>query len=144
GVDLPESLVYYGSCTTSDVAAHEPEILRMLEAVCRRPDRPTAIFASFDSLAEELYLLLGRLGLRVPGDVSLISFGGARRDGAMAKRLTSVTVDEAQMARQAAALLDQMRRGELPLEHDATHHIPLGLSEGESLSRITPERTFPL
>jgi DNA-binding LacI/PurR family transcriptional regulator len=137
GVDLPEPLVYHGSSPSPEIAAHQPEILRMLESVCRRPDRPTAIFASFDSLAEELYLLLGRLGLRVPENMSLIGFCGSRRDGAMMKRLTSVTVDEAQMGRQAAALLDQMRRGELPLEHEETHLIPLGLSEGESLGRIS-------
>src|SRR5262249_389634 len=127
------SLVYYGNSFFSDIAAHEPEVLPILQAVCRGPDRPTAIFASFDSDAEELYLLLGRLGLRVPEDMSLIGFGGSQRDGAVVERLTSVTVDEAQMGRQAADLLDQMRRGELPLEHEETVLIPLGLSQGESL-----------
>ena len=55
---------------------------QQLQNVFAKPDPPTGIFASFDSLAETIYLLLPRLGLRVPEDVSLVGEGGTWREGA--------------------------------------------------------------
>ena len=63
----------------------------------------TAIFASFDSMAELLYLLLQQMSLRLPEDVSLVGFGGTVRRRAIASRLTSVaTIRPAPSARARA------------------------------------------
>lgn len=131
GVDLQ---VFYGTCPAPDMPAHEQEICEALDRICGRPERPTAIFASFDSLAELIYLLLSQRGLRVPDDVSLVGFGGTQRESAIGRRLTSVTVDEVDMGHLTAELLDQMRCGRLPLEHDAVHPVSLGVSAGETLA----------
>ena len=61
-----------------------------LKQILAGPDPPTAIMTSFDSSAESLYLQLGRLGLRVPEDISLVGFGGTWREGAVIRQLTSV------------------------------------------------------
>jgi DNA-binding LacI/PurR family transcriptional regulator len=136
GADPAGFSVFYGDQPTPDMAAHEREISAELEALYLGGNGPTAIFASFDSLAELAYVLLLRRGLRVPEDVSLIGFGGCRRDGALLRRLTSVTLDEVRMGTQAVELLERMRRGELPLESAETHEMPLALSEGDTLSRV--------
>jgi DNA-binding LacI/PurR family transcriptional regulator len=136
GADPAGFSVFYGDQPTPDMAAHEREISAELEALYLGGNGPTAIFASFDSLAELAYVLLLRRGLRVPEDVSLIGFGGCRRDGALLRRLTSVTLDEVRMGTQAVELLERMRRGELPIESAETHEMPLALSEGDTLSRV--------
>jgi GntR family transcriptional regulator, arabinose operon transcriptional repressor len=117
------------------------EMIRPDEAVCRaaiekvlsKPDRPTGIFVTFDREAEIIYLLLPRLGLRVPEDVSLLGFGGAWREGAIMRRLNSIVVDEVDTGRRAVSLLHEMRRGERPIDHNSQYMLSLGMSDGETL-----------
>ena len=102
-----------------------------------KPNPPTAIFTTFDSLAEMVYLMLPRLGLRVPEDVSLLGFGGASRDGAFLRRLTSVVVDEVATGRLAVSLLHEMRSGNRPIDDSTEIVLDLALSEGETLAAPT-------
>jgi GntR family transcriptional regulator of arabinose operon len=111
----------------------EEAVWKGLQELFAKPNRPTAIFASFDSIAEMIYLLLPRLGLRVPDDVSLLGFGGAWREGALVRRLTSVVIDEIDTGQKAVALLNEMRRGERPLDDNEEIVMELGLSDGETL-----------
>ena len=124
---------FYGADTMVDPLEHEATIAAALEQMLHRDDRPTAIFASFDSLAELIYLLLERFGLRVPDDISIVGLGGVSRSTPMMRRLTSATVDEIQIGRQAAELLDQMRTGVIPIDSNETHVATIGLSEGQTL-----------
>lgn len=112
---------------------------RMNEAITKLMDegtRPSAIFATFDDVAELIFLQLMRHGISVPRDVSLLSFGGASRLGAMQQRLTAVTVDEAEVGRLAVDLLWQMRQGRKPVESDDRIEVSLGMSDGQTLARI--------
>jgi DNA-binding LacI/PurR family transcriptional regulator len=102
-------------------------------------DRPTAIFASFDSLAEMIYFLLPRLGLRVPEDVSLLAFGGAWRQGAWMRRLSSVVVDEVATGQTAVSLLHEMRRGDRPIDDNTEVTMKLSVSMGETLVACAPK-----
>ena len=97
------------------------------------PDRPTGIMTSFDSVGEMVYLLLGRLGMKVPEEVSLVSFGSTQRDSAILRLLTSVTGDEREMGRRAAELLNEMSRGQRSLEDEEEIVMPLTFTEGETL-----------
>ena len=60
---------------------HEKESLEQLKSLLDLPEPPTAIVTGFTSYAELLYTLLGDLGLHVPSDISLVSFGGVWREG---------------------------------------------------------------
>ena len=112
---------------------HEQFLNTNLHRVLQSEAPPTVIFCTFDSEAEMVYLLLNQMGVKVPEEISLISFGGTWRDGALARRLSAVTVDEEELGRNAARLLDEMRRREKPL-NDATEIImPLSWSQGETL-----------
>lgn len=126
---IPQMMV-----TGDTIEPHEESILAALEQVFSCPNPPTAIFASYDTLAEVVYLLLPRLGLRVPEDVSLIGFGSAQRDGAIVRKLTSVVIDETMTGRQAVSWLHEMRSGHRPIDDTVEVVIPLGLSDGETLA----------
>jgi DNA-binding LacI/PurR family transcriptional regulator len=107
--------------------------------------RPTALFATFDSVAELVYMTLMNMGVRVPQEVSLISFGGTTRVRALTSRLSAIVVDEAQAGRRAAALSSQMRSGAMPIENDHREVMPVELVEGETLGapqRVTPTASF--
>ena len=140
GGTLPEQNVHYGTHTHGLVPIeHERAVEAKLKQILAGPDRPTAIMTSFDSSAESLYLQLGRLGLRVPEDISLVGFGGTWREGAVIRQLTSVTVDEAELGRHAARLLHEMHEGSRSLDNDEEIVLPLSLSDGQTLGSVPKE-----
>lgn len=134
GGSMPEVFVYSSTTKHQLLAQQEEEVLSALKAMFSRRDRPTAIFASFDPDAELLYLLLGQMGIRVPEDVSLISFGGAARESAILKRITAVTIDEAELGSRAAQFLYEMRNGERRLDDNEKVTMPLVLYTGQTVA----------
>lgn len=135
GGSLDDRHVCYGQHTHGPVTneierATEPMLRRLLEG----PDPPTAIFVSFDTTAESIYMQLSRLGLNVPGDISIVSFGGTWREGAIARNLTSVTVDEASLGRIAGRILGEMRMGVRTVDGDEKILLPLSVTEGKTLA----------
>ena len=140
GGDLPEEFVYMGPTTSPDVAEQEETVFQVLRHMCDNPDPPTAIFTGGDPMAELVYLLLGRMELRVPEDISVVGFGGTHRDGALLARLTSVVVDEADLGRQAVDLLHQMSAGNRPLDDDEVRVMRLSISAGRTLGPTPKER----
>ncbi|MBN2217271.1 MAG: GntR family transcriptional regulator [Pirellulales bacterium] len=133
GSTLRESLTYWGDTVSPDATAQTEAVRGALRRMFGEPNPPTAIMASFDPLAERIYLLLGEMGLRVPEDVSLVSFGGASRDGALTERLTSVTVNEVELGRAAARMLQEINDGARPLTGTEKTVVPLGLAAGATV-----------
>ena len=133
GCDVPPEIVY----VAESAFPREDEVWACLQRVFARSDPPTAIFATFDSLAEAIYLLLPRLGLRVPEDVSLVGEGGTWRKGAVTGRLTSVVVDEIAAGQKAVDLLHEMRCGDRPIDDNEEFVLELSLYEGETLAAPT-------
>lgn len=123
----------YGTTTNPDAFAQEDRIVQDLTRLFQQPEPPSAIFATFDSMAELIYLQLHRMGIRIPEDVSLIGVGGTRRQGALTNRLTSITVDEVRMGAEAIRLLEKMRTGKLPLDSNERHIMPVGISDGKTV-----------
>ena len=111
-------------------------MLAALEQMLAAPNRPTGIMTSFDSVGEMVYLLLGRLGVKVPEEVSLISFGGKQRDSAILQQLASVVVDEEEIGRRAATMLGEMSAGQRPLGDEEEIVMPLSLYKGATLGPV--------
>jgi DNA-binding LacI/PurR family transcriptional regulator len=132
GGELPAEFVCYDD-SPRVTAAHEVFLKENLQRVLAHENRPTAIFCPFDSEAEWVYLVLSQLGIKVPEEISLISFGGTWREGALTSRLAAVTVDEEELGRNAVRLLDEMRRNEKPLNSSIEIVMPLKWSDGETL-----------
>jgi DNA-binding LacI/PurR family transcriptional regulator len=75
------------------------------------------------------------LGIHVPNDISLLSFGGVWREGAVARRLTTVAVDESATAKRAVELLHEMCEGKRAITDSEEFPIPLSVYEGQTLAR---------
>ncbi|MEA1950161.1 MAG: substrate-binding domain-containing protein, partial [Planctomycetota bacterium] len=81
----------------------------------------------------------GQMGLRIPEDVSIIGTGDSDRDGAIIRRLASITVDEAAIGHRAVEVLQQMKNDDRPLHGEERIVMPLNFVEGETLGPV-PER----
>jgi DNA-binding LacI/PurR family transcriptional regulator len=141
GGDLPEDFAFYRHWDGLAVEERNKKIRKTLEQLLSGPDRPTGIMATFDTEAELIYLLLGRMGVRVPEDISLIGFGGKNRQGAILHELTSVVVDGAWVGHRAGELLMEMRDGRRPLDDHKEIVIPISMSEGRTLGPV-PQTTL--
>ena len=136
---LPAANVYYlGLDPYADLERYEKQLDQTLGTLMKRPeaDRPTAIFTGFDGVAEAIYLHLMRMGVDVPGEMSLLSFGGAKRLSAIQYRLSAVTADEAGVGQRAAELLHEMRIGKREIDREERFEIQLGFYEGQTLASI--------
>ena len=131
GINIPVESVYLQD---RPIKLREESCWTALQQMFARPDPPTAIFSSYDSVVEMIYLQLPRLGLRVPEDVSLLGFGGACREGPLTQRLTSVVVDEIATGQKAVELLSEMRHGERAIDDDEEFVMELSLSDGVTLA----------
>lgn len=138
GGELPEELVYYENpFNTTMLPDEEAGVDQALERMLSLPDhrRPTALYAN-DALAEFIYLTLLRMGVCIGEDISMLGFGSQRRDSAIQSCLSSVTVDEVAIGRQAVNLLLQIVEGKRLINDDETFSIPLGIYSGKTLQSI--------
>ncbi|NUW44181.1 LacI family DNA-binding transcriptional regulator [Nonomuraea rhodomycinica] len=103
-----------------DVADSRRRALDML----RLPDRPTAVFAANNVLAEGVWRAIAELGLRVPADVSLVAFDDAPWMSMVSPTVTAVAQDT--MGLGAAAVRRLHERLETP--------------DGESLTTVLAVR----
>jgi GntR family transcriptional regulator of arabinose operon len=140
GGELPPGFVRYDD-SAKVTADHERFLKANLEQVIRSDAPPTAIFCPFDSEAESVYVLLSQMGIKVPEQISLISFGGTWREGALTRRLAAVTVDEEELGRTAVKLLEEMRRHEKPLNDFTEVVMPLSWASGETLGHVSHKTT---
>ncbi len=134
--ELSADRIFYGDWTKNTEGEYHQQrepLTQALRKMLGGGDPPTAIFASFDTQAELIYLLLNDMGVRVPEEVALLGFGGARRDRPFMRQLTSVVVDEAELGRRAVRMLEEMRTGKRSIDDDETVWMPLTISVGNTL-----------
>jgi len=138
GIDLPAELIHYSKLRTfssdEDNRLFEEELKVYLQQMLAVPEPPTALFTTFDSLGEVIYLVASSMGLQVPGDLSIVSYGGIRREGAVVRRLTAITIDEAEEAQLAVQLLVEMCEGRRPIRSNEEISLTLGVSQGQTLT----------
>jgi LacI family transcriptional regulator len=70
GIDAPERFIHLGATSPEDTRA-------MADRLWSRPERPTAILASDSLIALEIFRVVRHKGLRIPEDLSLITFHNA-------------------------------------------------------------------
>ena len=139
--ELPGELVHFGSAGITGAIDEEHEagveaaVIRMLDLPPQR--RPTGFFVPWESDAELVYFLLTSLGVRVPEDVSLITFGSSWRDSSICRRMCAITVNETEVGRMAAQLLVSMASGDESHESQRRLTIPLGFHEGKTLAPLS-------
>lgn len=135
GGEVPDDLVHFGAMAHCDAESFR-QFESQLEGVLRRMlsgDAPTALYVCSTEIAEYVYLLAVRMGLRIPDDLSIVCDGGSHSSGAIASRLTRITLDERAAARRAVELLVEMRQGRRSLNDNEVVPIPLGFHEAATL-----------
>jgi DNA-binding LacI/PurR family transcriptional regulator len=109
---------------------NEEESLRSLEALLRSPECPTALVAANDEHALDIVQLCRRIGLKIPGDLSLIGFDDVPFSRHIEPPLTTVRVNKEFMGRLAVrrlnARIQQALTGE-EAEPAISIHVPVAL-----------------
>lgn len=98
GIQLPEEAVYEGGYTFESGVAGA-------EALLRRDPRPTAIFACNDEMAAGVYKAALRMGLSIPGDLSVIGYDDSPLASQLWPPLTTIQLPVREIGRQAATLV---------------------------------------
>lgn len=81
-------------------------------ALLSRAERPTAIFAFNDQLAIGAMQIATELGLRVPGDLSVVGFDDTPEAQIVTPRLTTVHQPLAEIGRMGVSLLSRLLEGQ--------------------------------
>jgi LacI family transcriptional regulator len=130
GIPVDPSLVRYGNFHVQGGYEHGMDLLS-------RPDRPTAVFAGADMQALGVLRAARRLGLQIPGDVSVIGYDNLPLAAWTTPGLTTVHQPLRDMAGTATRMLLDLARGtEL-----TTTRIDLvtNLVERESTAPLNPK-----
>lgn len=129
GVAVDSELVVQGEFTFDSgvEAAHR---------LFSRRNRPSAIFASNDDMALGVLAAAQRLGLAVPGDLSIAGFDDSPAAGLVWPPLTTVRQPTYEMARVAVEMLIAVNRNdaETPSEQDLHRVLPHELVVRDSTS----------
>ena len=111
-----------------------PEETGALAALFTTPQRPTAVVCMDDAQAIALCQMLGQLGLRVPRDVSLISFNNTEASRYFDPPLTTIDVAPYQLGVHAMRLMLDMLSGKVSESTAIT--VPFSLIERQSVRTI--------
>ena len=109
-IPLPEELIVEGGYTYESGVAGGEKLLAL-------DPRPTAIFASNDEMAAGVYRVANRLGLSIPGDLSIVGFDDTPLATTIWPELTTVRQPIQDMARLATRLAMEAARGDLAVSH---------------------------
>jgi LacI family transcriptional regulator len=109
--------------------------LEAAQRLLARPDRPTALFAANDDMAAAALSVAHSLGLKVPGDLSIVGFDDTAIASTVWPSLTTIRQPIADMARDAVDLaireIARKRSGEgAPPQVLHPHHLVLRSSSG--------------
>lgn len=114
------------------VPMHSRERMAYYQSRAERFREETAIFAVSDAYALELLSFLQRIGMTIPGDVSVAGFDGVAPGEFSSPGLTTVRQDGALRARLALEKLEALRAGE---ETETVVKLPVWLEERESTGK---------
>jgi LacI family transcriptional regulator len=98
GIQVPADRVYEGGYTFESGVAGAEQLLA-------RPDRPTAIFACNDEMAAGVYKAALRMGIAIPGELSVVGYDDSPLASQLWPALTTIRLPVRDVGRQAATLL---------------------------------------
>lgn len=101
------------------------EALDCADRMLTMPNRPTAIFAANDEMAAAVVMTANRLGLAVPGDLSVAGFDNTPISQTMWPELTTISQPFEDMAKEAVRLSDHQPSGDKDIS--ATRVFPHSL-----------------
>lgn len=124
GLDVPNNLIFHDAYTVSGGQ-------RMAQQALAAAERPTALFAANNFIAIGAFQLLRERGLRVPEDISLVTFDDLPQAMLLDPFLTAATQSASEMGRRATELLlARIFKQDLPLPQEIV--LPTSLIERRS------------
>ena len=133
GQDFKDNMLFRGTPVVKQ-QDQEAAITAALDQMMSRKNHPTAICVSYDPMAEVIYFILQKMGIRIPEDVSILSFGSQHRSGAIISRLSAITFNGKWIGQRAAELLGEMEQGTRPIDSDEMIPIDLDVFEGKTVA----------
>ena len=132
GGELPEEFVTRLDfhCSESDAGR---KLTEELIAILRRPDAPTAFFATTDYLALRVYDAARALKLRIPQELSIVGFGDLQFGSYISPALTTVRQDPETIGRKTAELV--LNRLQEPRRAIEEIRVPVQLIVRESTAK---------
>ncbi|MER8465480.1 LacI family DNA-binding transcriptional regulator [Mesorhizobium sp. M1396] len=106
GIERPERYVRLGATSPA-------ETRRITDRLLSGPDRPTAILASDSVIALEIFRVIRQHGLRVPEDISLITFHDADWTSVTTPPITVIDQPDYALGKSVAELLIRRLKGEV-------------------------------
>lgn len=141
GADADEELVVPGMFTYRSGLDAAEHLLGL-------PERPTAIFCSNDDMAAATVAVAHRLGLDVPGDLTVTGFDDTALATTIWPELTTVRQPIAEMAREAVQSLVRrvraLREGEAGDPEQVRMAFELVRRQSDAAPRIRPPARLPL
>lgn len=133
GISLRPSHVIFGPCGDSAKLSTERE--KLAADLLGSDQSPTAIFFNNDNDAEMVYWLAMQMGIRIPQDISIISFGDCHRNSMFSRMLTSVVLDEYDLGVQTAKMLYQMKKKGEIFQKQKPRMLRLDISRGKTVQK---------
>lgn len=103
--------------------------------ILSQPDRPTAVICHGDTIARSVIYAAMEMGLSVPRDLSIVSWGSPWIAHRYLPALTTISVDYAEMAKRGMDMLEQRIDG-LEIEQPEQRVTP-HLVDGDTLVALT-------
>jgi LacI family transcriptional regulator len=116
GVELDANLVVEAGYTYDTGYEAAKKLLSL-------PDRPTAVFAGNDEMAFGIYQAAKELKLKIPRDLSVVSFDDTPIAARVEPAMTSVRLPIREMGKRAAELL-MAERGATPVDEGQISFVP--------------------
>ena len=132
GILETDSIVRLGF--QSDMEIESQKVLEHFERLFRRPNRPTAVFATMFTVAVLVYRAALNVGLRVPEDISIVGFGNDYFLQTRPPRLTTIRQNPTLMAEKLFDLT--LRKLANPDNPISEYRIPVHLQEGDSTGPV--------
>ena len=95
------------------MAEQDGDAVRVAREVLSQDDRPTAIFADTDHVANDIYNAAADLGMKIPDDLSVVGFSGLDFTKRMRPPLTTVKQNAVEVGKCAARAIVQRVQKEL-------------------------------
>jgi DNA-binding LacI/PurR family transcriptional regulator len=100
-------------CRTWNMAEGDTNAVNVAKEVLQMADRPTALFADTDHVANDIYNAAADLGVKIPQDISVVGFSGLDFTKNMRPPLTTVKQNAVQVGKLAGRSVVQRIEKEL-------------------------------
>jgi LacI family transcriptional regulator len=100
-------------CKSWHMVEGDRDAVRVTKEVLQSKDRPTAIFADTDHVANDVYNAVADLGLTIPDDISVVGFSGLDFTKRMRPPLTTVRQNSVEVGKCAGRMIIQRIKKEV-------------------------------